>query len=217
LGGLADHRATYRALRALHPEKPILLEEFGQRTTELGEEEAAIDETAVYLELLADGWAGGLKWMLTDTRAGTDSMGLFRMDGSPKPLAAATSAVARYLASPDGGPLSLDLSGGGSGLCYALRAPGALFVGGTCPDPDAGITADRPAQLFVRRTGGGEAEVSATAAARVSLRPAVPLGAGAGGAWTLERDESGEALPLTVVDDAVVFEVQPGQRYRLRR
>ena len=83
------------ALRGMYPDKAVLLGEFGHRATEIGEDAAAIEETATWMQLLADGFAGGLKWQLNDTRDGTDTMGMFRMDGSPRPIVFATSQLAQ--------------------------------------------------------------------------------------------------------------------------
>jgi hypothetical protein len=93
--GLADQRRQLMALRGLYPDKPVFLGEFGHRATEIGEDVAASEEAATWNQLLADGFAGGLKWQLNDTRDGTDTMGMFRMDGSPRPIAFATAQIAQ--------------------------------------------------------------------------------------------------------------------------
>jgi len=93
--GLADQRRQLMALRVLYPEKAIMLGEFGHRATEIGEDAAAVEETATWMQLLADGFAGGLKWQLNDTRDGTDTMGMYRMDGSPRPIVSAAAQIAQ--------------------------------------------------------------------------------------------------------------------------
>jgi hypothetical protein len=93
--GLADQRRQLMTLRALYPDKAVLLGEFGHRATEIGEDAAAAEEAATWMQLLADGFAGGLKWQLNDTRDGTDTMGMFRMDGSPRPIAFAAAQIAQ--------------------------------------------------------------------------------------------------------------------------
>ncbi len=102
--GLSEHRGNLAPLRRLFPGKPIILGEFGHRTTELGEERAGLEETAVLDLLHAEGYGGGIKWMLTDTRGGSDTMGLYRMDGSPKPSVAAFRVLADQLAGHDARP-----------------------------------------------------------------------------------------------------------------
>ena len=79
----------------MFPDKPVVLGEFGYRATELGDEARPLRSPPTWLQLLADGFAGGLKWMLNDTRDGTDTMGLFRIDGSPRPIAIATTKIAQ--------------------------------------------------------------------------------------------------------------------------
>jgi hypothetical protein len=91
--GRKDVRRQLQALRALFPGRPVVLGEFGYRATDLGEDVAAREEAAIWLQLLSDGYAGGLKWMLTDTRDGSDTMGLFRIDGTPRPVVQALGAV----------------------------------------------------------------------------------------------------------------------------
>ena len=93
--GLADQRRQLMALRSIHANKPVLLGEFGHRATEIGEDVAASEETATWMQLLEDGFAGGLKWQLNDTRDGTDTMGMFRMDGSPRPIVSAALQIAQ--------------------------------------------------------------------------------------------------------------------------
>lgn len=132
--GLADQRRQLQALRGLYPDKPVILGEFGHRATEIGDEAAAIEETATWLHLLADGFAGGLKWQLNDTRDGTDTMGLFRMDGSARPIAQATtliSELARASGAASGGKLTISADEAG-GTCYRFELGSVLAVGGRC-------------------------------------------------------------------------------------
>lgn len=215
--GQADQRIALHALRALFPDRPIVLGEFGHRSTDIGEARAAVEETATVLQLAADGFAGGLKWMLTDTRDGTDSMGLFRMDGSAKPVVAALRSVARYSGHGTGPVARLELAEDGEGgLCYVVRAGRSLLLGGTCPAPvDAGVAAVPPVQLVV---GWSESavEVSAAAAARVALGPSQLVGGTRGGRWILEDDGASETATLRESDGTIGFEVRPGRIYRLR-
>src|SRR5205823_512420 len=121
------------ALQGLFPNRPVLLGEFGYRATELGDDGAAVEETAAWLQLMADGFAGGLKWMLTDTRDGTDTMGLFRIDGSPRPVAYATAAVARLAAGLDATAPLLTFDRGDDGAtCYRFDRDRFLALAGHC-------------------------------------------------------------------------------------
>ena len=135
--GPAGHQVyvrTLHALRAAHPNKPVLLGEFGYRATDRDERTVAVDEAAALLRLYADGFAGGLKWLLTDTRDGTDTMGAFRMDGSARPITAATQALGRLArtAPPSGTSLQVTEDERGD-LCYAFRSERTVLVGGACP------------------------------------------------------------------------------------
>ena len=185
---------------------------------QLSEEVAPVDETAVFLQLLADGFAGGLKWMLTDTRDGTDPMGLFRMDGRPKPLAHASEGLARYLAAGASGPASLTLEEDRRGVvCYTFRAEGALFLGGSCPPPpEVRLLEGDPTQVFVTWTGSGRAQVLVTVTATLEVRLASLLG-GRGKQWVLQRGELPGTILLTESGGMVQFRAVAGDVYRLTR
>jgi hypothetical protein len=132
--GIADQRQQLQALRGLYPSKPVVLGEFGHRTTEIGDEAAAIDEAATWLQLVAEGFAGGLKWQLNDTRNGTDTMGLFRMDGSPRPIVQATALISQLAQAPGAASdakltVSTDDTGG---TCYRFSHGDVLAIGGRC-------------------------------------------------------------------------------------
>src|SRR5207248_6954927 len=92
--GAASIRSTLnllQQLQAAHPGKPVILGEFGYATETVDPERAALEETAVVLGVLAGGGAGASKWMLNDMPAGFNmrerTLGAFRLDGSPKPVA----------------------------------------------------------------------------------------------------------------------------------
>jgi len=125
---------TLGALRALHPDRPVLLGEFGYRASERDERAVAHDEAAVLLRLYADGFAGGLKWLLTDTRDGTDSMGAFRMDGSARPIVDATREIGRLAGAAPSSSMSFAIrEDARGGLCYAFRSDTVTLAGGACP------------------------------------------------------------------------------------
>jgi hypothetical protein len=132
--GLADQRQQLQALRGLYPSKPVVLGEFGHRATEIGDDAAAVEETATWLQLLAEGYAGGLKWQLNDTRDGTDTMGMFRMDGSARPIAQATALISQLAQSPGvaaGGTLTVSADDAG-GTCYRFSRGEMVAIGGRC-------------------------------------------------------------------------------------
>lgn len=224
--GLLDQKRQLQALRELYPDKPILLGEFGHRVTEPGEEVAAIDETATWLQLLAEGYAGGLKWMLTDTRDGTDTMGMFRMDGSPRPIAHATAHLARLVGSATGGsariPASLTLDRASDGTtCYRFARGDAQAVGGRCQARGSGqaVTVaglpveivDGVRQVFVTRRADGSYLLGVTAPARLMLR----LAAGAPVRWTLSFEDGSGGAAQPVVAGLTLLELEAGRAYRL--
>jgi hypothetical protein len=139
--GLADQQQQLQALHGLFPDKPILLGEFGHRASDVGEDVAAVDESATWLQLLADGFAGGLKWQLNDTRDGTDTMGLFRIDGSARPVTQATALISQWALAADGGAggkLTVSADDAGD-TCYRFARGSLLAVGGRCPAPAAAV------------------------------------------------------------------------------
>jgi hypothetical protein len=215
LSGLQDQSRTLAALRSLFPDKPVVLGEFGHRTTELGEAQAAIEEAALFAQLRADGYAGGLKWLLTDTRDATDTMGLFRMDGSAKPLAYATAQLARQVAK-NGTPVFGAREVGD--LCYQLQLDAAIALGGACPgDGPVTVSGDGPVQVFVDWGQAGTIEFAVTAPARVELRLAQILGAAGGPGWIIESEGLSIAARFSQSGDLVSFDARPELVYRLRR
>src|SRR5262249_19746313 len=80
-----------KSLDAAHGGQPYLLSEFGYATDSVDPDRAALHETAIYLGLLSQHAAGGVKWMLNDMPPGFNqrerTLGAFTVDGSPKPVA----------------------------------------------------------------------------------------------------------------------------------
>jgi len=213
--GVKDLRRQLLALRSMFPDKPILLGEFGYRATELGDDGAALEETATWLQLLADGFAGGLKWMLTDTRNGTDTMGLFRIDGSPRPVAYATAAVARLTAGIDAGAsavLTFDRGDDGA-TCYRFDRDRFLALGGRC---FAGALpwelATGARQVFTRRDADGSYLLFVTASSRLVPRPAASGGIAR---WNLSEDGASGGGRGRIVSGSSPTDLEPGRVYRL--
>jgi hypothetical protein len=212
--GLRDLRKQLLALQALFPGRPVLLGEFGYRATELGDDGAAVEETATWLQLQADGFAGGLKWMLTDTRDGTDTMGLFRIDGSPRPIAYATAAIARLAANLDAPTPLLTLDRGDDGTtCYRFDRDRFLALAGGCYmsalpwELRAGAR-----QLFARRDADGSYLVFVTSAAGLVARPAGPDGVTR---WRVTEDGSGAGATATTLTTSAAADLEAGHVYRV--
>jgi hypothetical protein len=213
--GLADQRRQLTALRAMYPDKPVMLGEFGHRATEIGDEAAAIEESATWLQLLADGFAGGLKWQLNDTRDGTDTMGLFRMDGSARPAAHASALIARLALAADAavpGTLTLATDDAGS-TCYRFTRDELLALGGRCGSSGSPVElVDGARQLFATRAGDGSYLVGVTAPTRLLFRGAP--GAGAAG-WTLSAEGAVLATFQPSGAGPVTIDLEAGRTYQL--
>lgn len=215
--GLADQRRQLAALRALYPDKPMVLGEFGHRATEIGDEAAAIDETATWLHLLSDGYAGGLKWMLNDTRDGTDTMGLFRMDGSARPAAQAATLISRMaLAADRSAPATLTVgSSSAGGTCYRFTRGELLALGGRCGG-DGGVgdaaleLADDGRQLFARRGADGY-DLGVTGPTKLLFRGVTDGPA----RWTLALDGTTVGTLQPSRAHPATLELEPGRSYRL--
>ena len=97
VAGVASAIDVFDAVKAVDPGKPLLLGEFGFSNDATSEADAANLETALVRDVRDAGGAGALKWMLNDVPNGgnprQDSFGMYRGDGSPKPVVAAFKAL----------------------------------------------------------------------------------------------------------------------------
>ncbi|MCC7366953.1 MAG: cellulase family glycosylhydrolase [Chloroflexi bacterium] len=213
--GLADQRRQLLVLRALYPDKPVLLGEFGHRATEIGDERAAIEESATWLQLLNEGFAGGLKWMLNDTRDGTDTMGMFRMDGSPRPVAHAAALISKLAlaADPAATPTLTIAADESGGSCYRFARGDLLAVGGRCTASGAPIDlVDGMRQVFAARTADGSYVVGVTAPTRLLFRGPVTGGAAR---WTLMAEGAALVTLQPSGSSPVAIDLEPGRTYQL--
>jgi hypothetical protein len=189
--GAASIRATLNLLVALegaHPGKPYLLSEFGYATETLDPNRAALNETAILLGLLSQHAAGGAKWMLNDMPDGFNqrerALGAFRVDGSPKPVVGALSALHTYLAASGSAPGDFRVDDDpDAGLRFMYRATDAVWLGGKRMDSGvASLDADGPAQLLVTWSEPGVVRVWASTTLQATLDlgqilgPNVPAG-----------------------------------------
>lgn len=120
-------------LRKTFPGKPVALTEFGWANDTIDPNDSALLESATWLWLWTSGHAGGLKWMLDDLppvgNPKEDNLGMFKTDGTAKPVVAAAMALASYFGrSPEKGKLQIEPEG--SGLRYTYTAKDAVFYGG---------------------------------------------------------------------------------------
>ncbi|HET6319933.1 MAG TPA: cellulase family glycosylhydrolase [Chloroflexota bacterium] len=176
--GAASVRATLslaKTLQALHPGKPLVLGEFGYATDSVDADRAGLHESAVMLGLLAQHAAGGVKWMLNDMPEGFNmrerTLGAFRLDGTPKPVIGALTALDGYLALTGSGPGEFQLEEDPEvSLRYVYRAEDALVLGGKKVDAgSARFEANGPAELFVSWSEPGSVRLWASSRMKVTL------------------------------------------------
>ena len=171
------------ALERVHPGKPYVLSEFGYATETLDPDRAALNETAIMLGLLSQHAAGGAKWMLNDMPDGFNqrerTLGAFRLDGSPKPVVGALSALHAYLGATGSSPGDFQLTDDpDAGLRYVYRASDAVWLGGKHVDGTvASMDADGPAQLLVTWSEPGVVRVWASTSLQATLDLGQVLGA----------------------------------------
>lgn len=95
--GIAASMALFDAVRAAAPDRPLVLGEFGFSNASLDEQRSAALEVELVQAVREHGGAGALKWMLNDFSKGfnprENAFGMFRADGSPKPVVAAFQAL----------------------------------------------------------------------------------------------------------------------------
>lgn len=97
--GVRNAIVLFRDVRAAMPGKPLVLGEFGFANAEVPEERSAELEAQFVRGVRDAGAAGALKWMLNDFPLGhnerENTLGMFRGDGTPKPVVAAFRELAR--------------------------------------------------------------------------------------------------------------------------
>lgn len=173
--GVRGALALAAAVQRAHPNSPFVLGEFGYGTENVPGEKSAILETATFLGLLAQGAAGGAKWMLNDLPPGYNmrerTMGAFSTDGRSKPVAGAVAALQRYLASSGAPPGTFSLEDDAeAGARYTYRSADALLLGGkVARAAGATMSAPGPAQAFVTWSEPGTLRVWASGPMRLDF------------------------------------------------
>jgi hypothetical protein len=162
--------------------------------------------------------AGGAKWMLNDMPQGFNmrerTLGAFRLDGGPKPIAAAVSALQKYLSTSGSAPGDLQLSDDADvGVRYVYRAADALFLGGKKVDAGAAsMDAGEPAQLFVSWSNPGAVRIWASSAMTATIDLGQILGGNAPTNVSIARDDS-SSVPFTRSGNALKFTLQGGNYF----
>lgn len=209
------------ALRRAFPNRPLILEEIGIPTSDTNPENAAAIEMGMALRAYSEGYAGFLKWMLTDLppvgNPREDSFGALRIDASPKPIFHAMGAFGTYLANtgaPASGSVSFwDRSDGAS---YSFIARDARYyaaqeVGG----PDLSFRLDAPGQLLLRKRGA--VYVLSTQPGSLSIDLKSLMAAWNGGAVRVEqRSGAGwTGVEYSQSGDRISFGLQAVTPYRI--
>ncbi|TAK34525.1 MAG: hypothetical protein EPO21_09390 [Chloroflexota bacterium] len=216
-------QGTFRLLNNLRfnfSDRPVVYEEFGFSNNTIDPAIGSLYETAVLLQLLNDGLAGGMKWMLFDVAGGynprENNFGIYRTDGSAKPIALAMRSLSAYLARNHQPAGQLSASGEGTNVQYVYRAPDALMVGGQPYRSDAiTVDGDAPLQVFVN-WAGASIELSSTVSATVQLNVTKLLGRSPGtAALTLKKDGTDETRQVTSNGDWVKIGLAGGSFYNL--
>ncbi|MBV9542790.1 MAG: cellulase family glycosylhydrolase [Chloroflexi bacterium] len=189
-------------LQKAHPGAPFMLSEFGYATETLDADRSALQETAIWLGLLAQHAAGGSKWMLNDMPPGFNlrerTLGAYTLEGKPKPIVGATGALREYLNATGSAPGDIKIEDDPDvGLRYVYRASDALFAGGKHVDAGAvSFDAAGPAQLFVSWTDAGALKVWASAPMQASVDVGQLLGTGSGDVRKLNLQPGANVLQL---------------------
>lgn len=109
--GIARGMAVFDDVRAVLPTKPLMLGEFGFSNADVDEEQSARLELQIARAVCDRGGAGALKWMLNDFPSGANprqnAFGLYRGDGSAKPVVEAFRGLGRRR--PLAPPLAADV------------------------------------------------------------------------------------------------------------
>lgn len=209
------------ALRRAFPNRPLLFEELGFATSEIDPEGGAALEMALAIRAYSEGYAGFLKWMLTDLppvgNPREDSFGALRIDGSPKPIYHTMGAFGTYIANSAAAPAGTFLlwdTERGPGYDYKTRDAyyqAGLSVGGGT----AGFTFNAPGQLLIRKRGSLFILATQPGSVSLNLRNLMPVWTG-GSAQVLQR--SGASwLPVAATQsgDELRFQIQAATAYQV--
>jgi hypothetical protein len=188
-----------------HPGKPYVLSEFGYATDTVDPDRAALNETAIMLGLLAQGAAGGAKWMLSDMPDGFNmrerTLGAFRLDGGAKPVVGALSALHAYVTGSGSplGDIKID-EDADAGLRYVYRASDALLMGGGkhVDGGAAAFDAGAPAQLFLSWSEPGVLRIWASTSVQATLDLGQLLGGSIPSDLSLARTDGGNQQAAAV-------------------
>lgn len=209
------------SLRRAFPKRPLLLEEIGIPTSDTSPENAAAIEMGMALRAYSEGYAGFLKWMLTDLppvgNPREDSFGALRIDASPKPIFHTLGAFGSYLtntAAPATGSVTFwDRADGAS---YSFIGRDVHYVAGPeAAGPDLSFRLDAPGQLLLRKRGAIYILSTQPGSISVGLRALMPAWTGAAARVERRSGSGWAAVGLSQSGDTISFGIQAATPYRI--
>ena len=225
-------------LRATFTDQPFMLEEFGYSNEEgLQPGASPVDqlvtadlETALWLYLYSQGYAGGGKWMLNNfpggENASQNAYGLFDDHLQPKIAAVTLAALLPYLGTdaPPGSFENLNADNAG-GVRFSYRtATARLAAGTTSPAPDVvqfAAEGGLPLVVFVnwQREGDRHIDLWTSGPGQMSVNLSATLGTVAPDVALTVRarqpDGTWTAVPFTRTGDQVAWAAAGLQTYRI--
>ena len=222
--GLAGTIRVLNNLRSTFGGKPVMLGEFGFSTASMSPEESANYETAVYLDLLSEGLAGGAKWMLNDYPDGfnpqQNAFGVYQADGSGKPAVAAMRGLADYLSRgpAKGGQLYMP-DKPSPGYRWAYEANDAFIISAASySGTRLSFNADQLSQLFLTWTDPKTMRIYATSHTDLDMDPgAIVRDSKMGGSFSLVEVDGSTRTPATFSQNGsrMKMTLDGGQWYEL--
>ena len=230
LTGFYENLNHLRGLRQAFPQHPLLMGEFGW-SNQTGQDQAssrpvpaentALYEAATYAYLRANGFAGGIKWILNDFSDVPNpyeaSLGVFSATDVAKPIRDLVDNFSRAWP-PLGYPFNfITLRESGIGLAYRIDWPQHIVIGGlTYQDQIFSWQGDGVAHCFIEYTQR-EIFVETVGTGRLSFDPwdVIPTWNRAHEAdlFRLYGDHQRTRQHKFEAGKSVAFEVQPGVRY----
>jgi hypothetical protein len=219
IGSVSQTLDLGASLRRLFPSRPLLFEEVGFSTADADPETAGILEMAITLRAYSEGYAGFLKWMLTDLPPvgdpRQDNYGALRIDARPKPVYYAFGAFGAYLANsaaPPHGSLVAGESAGGP--TYTFSGRDIFYAGGQETAGSVRVRLDAPGQLMLRKRGALYMMATQPGNVMINLRELMP---GWLGGATVERRAGDGWAPVgaQLSGDDLRFDIAPATAYRV--
>jgi hypothetical protein len=147
------------------------------------------------------------------------NFGVYRTDGSAKPVAYALRALGEYVVSeaPGSGQLTVKANPGDNGLGYVYTAPNALFVAAPTYADDSGklsFEASGNTEVFLSWTRGNTISITASGEAALRVNPGALLGVSGVQNLRLVSDD-GLDVPFQQQGATVSFTATAGAIYHL--